>query len=579
MYNISIHLCLRILIIAVTAVGQNQSGADAAPVNQSGTSMEYILGTGDVIAISVEHLNEVSGTYPISAEGEINFPTLLPPIKASGQTAKRLEALLTEHLLEYMFAPKVKVTIIERHSHKVLLLGGFQKPSVYELQHERVPLLELIFEAGGIRELNRNDELIILRNTASAVTGAENPTLASTEAASLTPKQFRQLQSIPVNLYSLLKEGDISQNIPIQNGDVIYLSSFLAESSQYVYLLDGHAAQVIPYQKDLTFLKSLLRSGIAPNTIGSEQKVRILRDSEGTQRFIEVAFNSQNYWTDAEIQLQPEDIIILPNAEFSEVYVMGNVQRPGPIEYKKDLNLLQAILAAGGANSEADTEALKIFRADEHGDRQLLVGNLSAILEGDEDAVNLPIHRGDIVIVPQHQKRYVSVSGKVNTPGLIPYNPKLNLIGAIFNAGGLSNGLLKAEVRIINESGLLHESVMLDFTENPEIQTGTRNFKLQPGDFVVVSGVASSDVIYVMGHVENPGILEYQQGMTVFRAIELRGGFAPGAAKSKVTIRRGEKENQEVIKANFDDFMKKNDRSQNIPVASGDIVFVPETFF
>jgi protein involved in polysaccharide export with SLBB domain len=124
-------------------------------------SKEYILGAGDVIEISVERIDEISGTYTISAEGEIHFPTLLPSIKVNGQTARQLQELLTGQLLEYMYEPKVKVVIRERHSHKILLLGAFQKPSVYELQQEEVPLLDLIFEAGGIRELS-NYELIII---------------------------------------------------------------------------------------------------------------------------------------------------------------------------------------------------------------------------------------------------------------------------------------------------------------------------------------------------------------------------------------------------------------------------------
>ncbi len=76
-------------------------------------SKEYILGAGDVIEISVERIDEISGTYTISAEGEIHFPTLLPSIKANGQTARQLQALLTGQLLEYMYEPKVKVVIKE----------------------------------------------------------------------------------------------------------------------------------------------------------------------------------------------------------------------------------------------------------------------------------------------------------------------------------------------------------------------------------------------------------------------------------------------------------------------------------
>ncbi len=360
---------------------------------------------------------------------------------------------------------------------------------------------------------------------------------------------------------------------------MIYLSSFLSEGNQYIYLLNENSAEAIPYQRDLTLLKALLRSGIAPSVVDSEQKIKILRTLESTQNLIEVAFNSQNYWVNTEILLHPEDIIILPDATFNEIYVVGNVFRPGGIKHKKELTLLQAISETGGVTPEADTSAIKIFRGDDQGNRQLIFENLSAMLENGEGTKNIPIHRGDIIIVPKRQQKYISVSGMVNQPGLIPYEPELNPMKVIFKAGGLSGGLLQAEVRIINESGLRLQPIMIDLTENTASQTDASNLILQPGDLVVVSGTAPSDVIYITGRVKNPGILKFQQGMTLFQAIQLAGGFDSGAAKSKVTIRRGEGKNQQILRANIDDFVKNNDRSQNISLVSGDIVLVPETLF
>ena len=105
-----------------------------------------------------------SGDYAISVDGEIIFPELLPPVEVSGLTTKQVEEVLTQQLFEYMYEPKVKVKILERHSHKVLLLGPFQRPGKHELKREEVPLMDLIFfEAGGLtRGIRKDDELTIL---------------------------------------------------------------------------------------------------------------------------------------------------------------------------------------------------------------------------------------------------------------------------------------------------------------------------------------------------------------------------------------------------------------------------------
>jgi polysaccharide export outer membrane protein len=79
--------------------------------------------------------------------------------------------------------------------------------------------------------------------------------------------------------------------------------------------------------------------------------------------------------------------------------------------------------------------------------------------------------------------------------------------------------------------------------------------------------------------VRQPGIIEYEDGLTALQAVLRAGGFDQGAARSKVKVVRGEGREQQSFRANLEDLVDKGDRSGDITLLPGDIVIVPETFF
>jgi polysaccharide export outer membrane protein len=102
---------------------------------------------------------------------------------------------------------------------------------------------------------------------------------------------------------------------------------------------------------------------------------------------------------------------------------------------------------------------------------------------------------------------------------------------------------------------------------------------LEQGDLVVVLGASTGNIVSILGKVQRPGIIEYEDGLTVLQAILRSGGFNQGAARSKVRIVRGEGNKQQNLSADLENLTDKNNRSREIPLLPGDIVIVPETFF
>jgi protein involved in polysaccharide export with SLBB domain len=532
---------------------------------------DYRLGAGDVVSITVEFVPEISKIYTISDTGSITFSTLLQTLKVQGLNVEQLHVLLVKALKEYMYEPQVTVSIIEYNSHKVLLLGSFQKPGNHILKKEKVPLLDILTEAGGLREVKDEDELIILRNPSLPVLAAsisENSELSDT------------MQCTRINLQKLLRDGDLTQNIMIEAGDVIYVSSFFAVE-QYVYVAGGgrRGTGVIPYEQGLTAFKALMRAGIAPEDPQSLDLI-IIRGQSDSEEYIttQLNFDPMNPGV-KDIALKPEDIIILPSANSQVIYTAGEVNKPGTTPYKEGQTVLQAVLDAGGMSKKAIGTKVKILRDDPLGRTQIPV-DMNSILENGDKKQNITLIPGDIILVPgMTLQSDIMVTGKVNNPGLIPYEEGITLVRAILLSGGLGNNALKSEIRIMKKSGEIQPAFSFNISKAQSGEVVDYNPILEQGDLVVVLGASTGNIVSILGKVQRPGIIEYEDGLTVLQAILRSGGFNQGAARSKVRIVRGEGNKQQNLSADLENLTDKNNRSREIPLLPGDIVIVPETFF
>ena len=85
--------------------------------------------------------------------------------------------------------------------------------------------------------------------------------------------------------------------------------------------------------------------------------------------------------------------------------------------------------------------------------------------------------------------------------------------------------------------------------------------------------------ITVSGQVEKPGSFSLKGGLTVVEAISMAGGFTKIAAKNAVKIMRLENGEKKSITVKVAAISKRGDKSKDIPLKRGDIVFVPESLF
>lgn len=94
--------------------------------------------------------------------------------------------------------------------------------------------------------------------------------------------------------------------------------------------------------------------------------------------------------------LKNGDIINVPKA--NEIFVLGNVARPGPIKYEDNMTVLQAVTLAGGTTPAASPKNTYILRQGENGEVKLHV-RLDKIQDGKEK--NTVLKADDVIVVPE----------------------------------------------------------------------------------------------------------------------------------------------------------------------------------
>jgi polysaccharide export outer membrane protein len=157
---------------------------------------EFVIGTGDVLAINVWKEADVSRVVPVRSDGRISLP-LVGEIQADGRTAKQLETEITAKLTDYISEPEVTVIVQEIKSQKFNVLGMVMKPGSYLLT-DPTTVLDAIAMAGGFRDFAKQKDVYVLRRAADG-------------------SQTR----LPFNYKDVVKGLGSTQNVALQSNDTI----------------------------------------------------------------------------------------------------------------------------------------------------------------------------------------------------------------------------------------------------------------------------------------------------------------------------------------------------------------------
>jgi polysaccharide biosynthesis/export protein len=163
------------------------------------SAQDYLVGPGDVLSITVYDNDDLKTKVRVSSSGTIVMP-LLGQVNVNKQPISAIAEKITRLLAAgYIVNPQVNVFVDEFRSRKVVILGHVRNPGLIELSGPTT-FLELISKAGGF-DKDAGDTATIKRK----VEGKDDV--------------------IVINLGSLVKGGDMTQNVQISDEDTVYVAS------------------------------------------------------------------------------------------------------------------------------------------------------------------------------------------------------------------------------------------------------------------------------------------------------------------------------------------------------------------
>ncbi len=167
---------------------------------EENVSHDYLVGPGDEVNIIVWRNPEVSMTVPVRPDGKITTP-LVEDLPASGKTATQLARDIEETLSKYIQQPVVTVIVTQfvgPFSEQVRVVGEAAEPQALAYR-ENMTLMDVMIAVGGMTEFAAGNRSRIIRKV-----------------------EGKQLQ-FNVRLDDLIRDGDISANAPILQGDILVI--------------------------------------------------------------------------------------------------------------------------------------------------------------------------------------------------------------------------------------------------------------------------------------------------------------------------------------------------------------------
>ncbi len=123
-------------------------------------TIEYILGPGDKVRITVFEEEDLTGEFEVTTSGMISFP-LIGQVRASGGTLTQLETVIAQLLLDgYLKSPRVNAEVL--NYRPFFIEGEVQAPGQYPYV-SAMTIREAVAIAGGYTYRAREDDALLIR--------------------------------------------------------------------------------------------------------------------------------------------------------------------------------------------------------------------------------------------------------------------------------------------------------------------------------------------------------------------------------------------------------------------------------
>ena len=250
------------------------------------------LRAGDSLEISVFNHPELSRTSMVQTDGTVALP-FLGKVQAAGRTVDTIAKDITASLRrDYKLRdPRVSVAIASFGERTVYILGRVSSAGAHPLTLSRpLTLIQLISLAGGYQEDADRSRIRIQR----------------------TDEKGRR-RVLTVDLSGVDREGDMSSDIPLEDGDTVFVPR--TEEVSVLGQVGTPGAFIIKAGQSLTLLRAIARAGGFTRLAKPSSVVWVRKTREGLQtRTVDMDAILEGQAEDPEVR--PGDVLFVPERAF-----------------------------------------------------------------------------------------------------------------------------------------------------------------------------------------------------------------------------------------------------------------------
>jgi protein involved in polysaccharide export with SLBB domain len=529
---------------------------------------QYQLGPGDELIITMWGDTELRQKNIINREGNIYFDKI---------------GLINLVTLEFEEAKSVLKSRFEKVYSS--LKGQNSATTFIEISLGNLKLINIHF----LGEVN-NPGVIPIHPFSTVTTGLIQAGGVSKEGSLRDIKIIRDGKTInSIDYYQYLMDGNILNNIRLQNNDIISIPIKKSEIK-----IEGMITQpgIFELKKDETLGDLIYFAGGLRFNAGNKVNIKRILPIEYRTNEKNIF---QNIWvvlpSDNNTKLMNGDkisIIQLIETE-QKVSIQGQVKQAGEFLIFENMKISDLLELSGGIFSDEFWDTIYPFRADlirknifDHSTTIIPI-KLDKLKNGDQNQ-NLVLQNTDnLIVYPSSINKYnkvVEILGEVRNPGEYELDDNMGLTDLILRSGGFNYDAYQAGIEIIRVDPFNNKPNSLIKVEKLKVDQNLFDdysyideYKLKNRDQVIVRkypGFQYQKNINVTGQIQFPGDYALRtHNETLKSIINTAGGLTDESFVQGVKIIRNEKR---VIL----DWLRRNKINLNIPILEGDSIYIPK---
>ena len=225
--------------------------------------------------------------------------------------------------------------------------------------------------------------------------------------------------------------------------------------------------------------------------------------------------------------------VSLGNLRTIQVFVVGEVQRPGTYTTNATSTVLNALYLGGGPTSGGSLRNVRLVR---HDSMTAALDFYRFILGGDKSE-DVRLQNGDVVLVPP-VGMLVTLTGRVHRPAIYELKAEEGLKRLIEIAGGLNPDAYTERVQI--QRIVEHRERQIIDVDLSSLMDSGRDCPLSDGDAVTIFRIPYEykNAVTIYGYVKRPGRYQLLPDMTVKGLIQSSEGILPEAYLGRADLVR-----------------------------------------